>query len=494
MFCAIEISKKRNKMKNGVMMQYFEWNMPNNGNLWNQLKEDARHLHEAGVTAVWIPPAYKARKQDDEGYGTYDLYDLGEFDQKGTVRTKYGTKQELKEMIGELHRNGINVYLDAVMNHKAGADHTEKCLAREVNPEQREEAVTKPYEIECWTGFDFPGRGDTYSPFKWHWYHFSGTDFNETNKKKGIYEIMGEGKSWSKGVDGENGNYDYLMFADIDFDHPEVIEEMKKWGVWVSNELNLDGMRLDAIKHINDKFIQHFLEAIRAERGEKFYAVGEYWKNDTDSLDEYLANVQYEVDLFDVSLHYNLFHASQKGRDYDLQNLLADTLVTRHPELAVTFVDNHDSQKNSSLESQVKDWFKPSAYALILLMDKGYPCIFYGDYYGVKGKKSPHRTTLDILLDARRKYAYGKQTDYFDHPNTVGFVRMGDEKHPGSGLALLISNGDDGDKTMNVGKERKGEVWHDITGDRKEEITIGDDGCACFPVSGGKAAVWVKKE
>lgn len=106
-------------------MQYFEWNMPNDGDLWNQLKRDASHLHAIGITAVWIPPAYKALKQDDEGYGTYDLYDLGEFDQKETIRTKYGTKQQLQEMIDELHKNQVGVYLDAVMNHKAGADYTE---------------------------------------------------------------------------------------------------------------------------------------------------------------------------------------------------------------------------------------------------------------------------------------------------------------------------------------------------------------------------------
>ena len=283
------------------------------------------------------------------------------------------------------------------------------------------------------------------------------------------------------------------MFADIDFDHPEVVEEMKKWGIWVSNELNLDGMRLDAIKHINDQFIKHFLEAVRNNRGNDFYAVGEYWKNDIDSLNEYLSHVQYKVDLFDVPLHYNMYTASQQGRDYDLQNLLKDTLVTNHPDLAVTFVDNHDSQRGSSLESQIKDWFKPIAYGLILLMKNGYPCIFYGDYYGVKGKKSPHRLILDILLDARQKYAHGEQQDYFDHPNTVGFVRLGDEEHPGSGLALLLSNGDNGDKIMNVGKNRKGEIWHEITGDIKDEVTIDENGNGKFTVSGGKLSVWVKK-
>ena len=217
-------------MENGVMMQYFEWNLPNDGMLWKRLKDDASHLHEIGISAVWIPPAYKGHEQADEGYGTYDLYDLGEFDQKGTIRTKYGTKQELQEMIEELHRNQIGVYLDAVMNHKAGADYTEWFMAQEVDPGQRENATSEPHEIEGWTGFDFPGRGNMYSNFKWHWFHFSGTDYDVSRKKEGIFQILGEGKHWSEGVDDENGNYDYLMFADLDFDNPEVVREMQEWG------------------------------------------------------------------------------------------------------------------------------------------------------------------------------------------------------------------------------------------------------------------------
>ena len=127
-------------------------------------------------------------------------------------------------------------------------------------------------------------------------------------------------------------------------------------------------------------------------------------------------------------------------------------------------------------------------------MKEGYPCVFYGDYYGVRGIASPHRLVLDILLDVRRKYAFGEQQNYFDHPAVVGFVRTGDSEHPGSGLVLLLSNGKDGDKVMQVGKNHRGEVWYEITGNRSEEITIDEEGNACFLVSGGKLAVWVKKE
>ena len=94
-------------MENGVMIQYFEWNIQPDGKHWNRLKEDAKHLSEIGVSAVWIPPAYKGTSVYDVGYGTYDLWDLGEFDQKGTIGTKYGTKDELQSAIAELHKYNI---------------------------------------------------------------------------------------------------------------------------------------------------------------------------------------------------------------------------------------------------------------------------------------------------------------------------------------------------------------------------------------------------
>ena len=81
-------------------------------------------------------------------------------------------------------------------------------------------------------------------------------------------------------MDSENGNYDFLLCNDIDLDHPEVVSELNRWGKGVSNELNLDGMRLDAIKHMKDQFVAQFLDAVRSERGNDFYAVGEYWNGD----------------------------------------------------------------------------------------------------------------------------------------------------------------------------------------------------------------------
>ena len=99
-----------------------------------------------------------------------------------------------------------------------------------------------------------------------------------------------------------------------------------------------------------------------------------------------------------------------------------------------------------------------------------------------------------MLLDARKRYAYGDQTLLFDHPSTVGLIRHGDDEHPGSGLVLLISNDQDGDKTVDLGNGHAGERWHEITGSIQEEVVVDEDGKAVFTVRGRNLAVWVKAE
>jgi alpha-amylase len=235
--------------KNETMMQYFEWHYPNDGSLWNKVKENSKSLSEIGITALWLPPACKAADGIyDAGYGLYDLYDLGEFDQKGTIRTKYGTKHEYIKAIEEVHKYNIKIYGDVVFNHKGGADEYETVSARPVSNYNRNEFIGEKREIQAHTVFKFPGRGNKYSAYKWTASDFDGVDFDENTKEQGIFKF--EGKEWEKDVDLEYGNYDFLMYADLDMDSPYVVEELKRWGKWYLEETGVDGFRLDAIKHI----------------------------------------------------------------------------------------------------------------------------------------------------------------------------------------------------------------------------------------------------
>lgn len=479
--------------RNITMMQFFEWHTEADGGHWRRLAERAARLREIGIGGVWLPPATKAQSADDAGYAAYDVYDLGEFDQKGTVRTKYGTKEELDRAIGACRAAEIGVYMDLVMNHKAGADGTETFRVVEVEADNRLEETSEPFEIEGWTKFTFPGRGDRYSSFKWGFEHFNGTDCDARSGKQGIYRIVGEGKSWNDKVDDAFGNYDYLMFANIDYGHPRVREEMIAWGKWLAETTGCAGYRLDAVKHIASDFIREFTEAVHESRGDSFFIVGEFWNSDPEACRQYLETVGRHISLFDVCLHYNLHQASLADGEYDLSTLFDGTLVQSDPINAVTFVDNHDTQPGGALESWVADGFKQRAYALVLLREGGYPCLFYGDYYGIGGEAAIEgkQAAIDPLLYARHHKAYGEQEDHFDDPHTIGWVRRGSGEFAGSGCAIVLSNsGDGGEKRMYVGDWRAGEEWTDFTGTREDKIRIDDEGCGVFPANGCSVSVW----
>lgn len=477
--------------RNHTMMQFFEWHVAADGEHWKRLAKLAPELKAAGIDAVWIPPVTKGQSPKIPGTAYMICTILGSSikgQRPDKIRDEAGSDRRDCGMC----RNGIAVYVDLVMNHKAGADETEAFQVVEVDPENRLEVISEPFEIEGWTKFTFPGRGDQYSSFKWNFQHFNGTDYDAKEERTGIFKIIGENKDWSRNVDDEFGNYDYLMFANIDYGNPVVRAEMLEWGKWLVDTLQCSGYRLDAIKHINYEFIGEFAAEMTRKRGEDFYIVGEFWNPDVEACRQFLDTVDYQIDLFDVALHYKFHAASLSGRDFDLTTLFDDTLVQTHPTHAVTFIDNHDSQPHESLESWVGDWFKLSAYALILLRQDGYPVVFYGDYYGIGGptKVEGKREDIDRLLCARYHKSYGEQNDYFDHPNTIGWVRRGVEEIPESGCAVVVSNGDDGEKSMFIGEERAGEVWVDLTLSREDTVEIGEDGWAVFPVNGGDVSVW----
>ncbi|PRO66586.1 alpha-amylase [Alkalicoccus urumqiensis] len=479
-------------MENGTMMQYYEWHLENDGEHWNRMNEQADDLADAGITALWIPPAYKGSSQGDVGYGAYDLYDLGEFDQKGTVRTKYGTKQELENAVASLQSEGLQVYGDIVMNHKMGADFTEAVEAVQVNPDNRLQDISGAYTIDAWTGFTFDGRNNAYSDFDWHWYHFNGVDWDARYNESHIFRLAHTG--WNNEVDGEKGNYDYLLGANIDFSHPDVQEELKDWGSWYTDELNLDGYRIDAAKHIPFWYADDWVGHQRAEAGADQFVVSEYWKDDLGALEYYLSEMNWDVSVFDVPLNYNFYEASQTGGSYDMRNLLEGSLVEAHPNHAVTFVDNHDTQPGESLESWVDDWFKPLAYAVTLTREGGYPSVFYGDYYGIPNDNiSAKKPVLDQLLEARTNYAYGTQHDYFDHWDVVGWTREGSSEQTGSGLATLMSNGPGGSKWMYAGTQHAGETWTDLLGNHDAQVTINSDGWGEFHTDGGSVSVYVQQ-
>lgn len=479
-------------MIHGAMLQGFEWYLLADGKHWQRLYKEAKNLQKAGFTAIWLPPAYKGNGGiNDTGYGAYDLYDLGEFNQKGTIMTKYGTKDEYLSLIAELHRNGIDVYADMVFNHKMGADACEKVDAVPVAWYDRTKPIGKLEEIEAWTVFNFPGRHDKYSSFHWHYPHFDGVDFDNRSKKHNIYVF--EGASWEQDVAKENGNYDYLMGADLNFDNPDVVQELKNYGSWYLNMTKVDGFRMDACKHIRSTFFKEWLDHLRQQSQKELFTVGEYWSADVEELTAFLQDNEFKLSVFDVSLHYNFYALNNANGNYDMRKILNNTMVERFPQNAVTFVENHDTQKGQALQTVIADWFKPIAYGLILLRTSGYPCVFYGDYYGntAMGMKS-FKKVIDKMLAIRKSKLEGQEYNYFDDPDVIGWSYDGNGADD-SGCAVIISDRFDSSKCMYVGKQHANKQFVDSLGHFRKNVLINNDGWGTFLVKGGSISCWVAK-
>jgi alpha-amylase len=185
-------------------------------------------------------------------------------------------------------------------------------------------------------------------------------------------------------------------------------------------------------------------------------------------MTDYLSRMNKKFSLFDCPL-VNNFSQTSKTESADLTKIFDNTLVSAEPVNAVTLVQNHDTQPGQALYLPVEDFFKPLAYALILLRHAGYPAVFYGDLYGISGPEEKGFPPscggqLGDLILARKLYAYGQEDSYFDFATCVGWVRLGtwDRKE---GCAVVMSNAGPGEKKMWVGEMHKGETWTDVVCD-----------------------------
>jgi len=247
---------------------------------------------------------------------------------------------------------------------------------------------------------------------------------------------LGEEKlGWADDVSDEQGNADYMMFADLDYRHGEVVDDVKNWGGWITNELGLAGFRFDAVQHFSQRFSNDFMHHVDKESGGEKFFVGEYWTADASEIIKYSANFDHRICFYDSPLVYNFSNISTSA-DADMRKVFDKSLVAERPLDAVTVVMNHDTQPGQvstvqfvilqrkhgltqpfpmhqqTVETPIEAFFKPLAYCLILLREAGYPCVFYGDLYGMKGENPEDPAcggSLSNIVLARHLYAYGIQ-------------------------------------------------------------------------------------
>jgi len=303
----------------GVMMQAFYWDVPAGGTWWDSLETKMSGWSSAGIDAIWLPPASKAQNGPfSMGYDPFDYYDFGDYNQMGSIETRFGNRAELEGLINSAHDEGISVIADIVLNHNSGAN-------LEANPFTG---------TNTWTDFQ-PLSGK----FNRSYYDFHPNDL----------------------VTADAGYFG--GFPDLSHVKPNVQDWLWKTDSSVAqyykDVIGFDGWRFDYVKGFDPWVVNDWMTYSGG------FGVGEYWDGNAATL-EWWANSA-GVSAFDFACYYAMNDAFDGN---DLTKLNNDMLWKRNAMKAVTFVTNHDTDEI---------WEKMLAYAYILTHE-GYPTIFYRDY------------------------------------------------------------------------------------------------------------------
>lgn len=167
-----------------------------------------------------------------------------------------------------------------------------------------------------------------------------------------------------------------------------------------------------------------------------------------------------------------------------------------------TFVRIHDTQRGQDMDTPIARGFTAHAHALLLLRRDGIPCVFFGDLYGL-GYPYPEPPTcsgkLPGIILARKLYAYGQQTDYFERYDCIGWTRQGTRRKP-DGMAVILSwtmaeepENIGPQLSMYVGKKHAGETWTDVLGFEWRAVVINEDGFGMFPCQWNSMACFVSQ-
>jgi alpha-amylase len=353
----------------GVMMQTFYWDCPREDGReyqwWNYVRSNIPALAKVGFTSLWLPPVHKAGNISGPsmGYEPYDYYDLGEFDQKGSIPTWFGTRQELEALIREAHASTMSVIADIVINHNNGADE------QEVNP------ITGKSR---WTLFK-PKSGKF--PRDWQCFHPS------------MYE------SWDEMTFGD--------MPDLSHRNPVVYAGILALMRWLVEDVGFDGFRYDFVKGYGANTITAIQEYRYMREGRQVvpYGVAEFWDN-ARAIENWVNLVNFSssnpVDAFDFPLR-EMLKALCDQYGFSLRNLVSwETVLQKQPQTTVTFVENHDLRDEG--RPIIND--KLLAYSYILTHE-GYPCVFWKDYYNFNLGLDGTPNGIAALVSAHEKYAAG---------------------------------------------------------------------------------------
>jgi alpha-amylase len=464
-----------------TVFQGFWWDYWNNNfpNSWaNYLTELAPRLKSMGVDAVWVPPFYKNNAPSSVGYSPFDHYDLGDKYQKGHLRSRVGTKDELLRMVAVLHANGIEVIEDMVLNHVDNAGSTNGAGGQDPEPNFSMQTAAG-YKNFRYTSYNSPAGNESacdYLSRKGRWpknYHnfhphpgHNSTNEPETESFWGPDICYGFQNNGTGNGFGQSSNCSVLCGAgchDPSQSSGYMRNQVRDWTRWLVKQTGIDGFRFDAVKHFPSFVTEDVLWNTQhnngwASKGNKMFAVGE-WVGSTSELDAWTSSVQDRAGTFDFGLRgfgsgqgiYGMIYGNGFFNLGSLpglqQNIRFTDVAGERIHRTVPFVNNHDTYRpilNSN--GNITGWntgqelaahIDPgeprlaAAYAIIHAMD-GNPQPFFEEVFNVRNtsKRWTHQPTNDTDLPVHSDLAnIIKAHGALDFKGGVYKVRSAESNH-----------------------------------------------------------------
>lgn len=374
----------------GVMLQGFSWDSYNESQ-WKVLEKQANEL-KGYIDLVWLPQSGKCLETTQVmGYMPYYYFNQN---------SSFGSEAELRSLIAKFKAAGIGAIADVVINHR---------------------------NTEGW--YTFPA--ETYKGVT---YQMQSTDICK-NDDGGETATQAAKNGVSLSQNNDEGT-DFGGCRDIDHKSENVQKVIKAYLKYLKDDLGYTGFRYDMVKGFDGSHVADYNDATGVE-----YSVGEYWDGN-DKIESWINRTNKKSAAFDFQFRYNVRDAingaangkvttsSDWSKLNSNDNLMHDANYRRY---AVTFVENHDTQKRSESEQNDplrKDTIAANAYMLAM---PGTPCIFQPHW-------NAYKSEIKEMIAARK---YAGITNMSNYANKQSKKTLYVNEVTGTKHKLLVAVGND---------------------------------------------------
>lgn len=303
---------------------------------WRGLIDKLDYIQDMGFTALQISPVIKNTEDDTavgesyHGYWSEDLYALN---------PHFGSEKDLLDLSDALHKRDMLLMVDVVVNHMAdGFDNK--------IPPKVDYAKFNPFNDE-----------------KFFHTYCNVTDWEDPKESQ---------ECWL---------YPYgIALADLDTDSKPVADEMNKWVKQLVANYSIDGLRIDAAKHVGDDFLKGFVKAAGV------FSFGEVLTGEIDDFCPYQNNGI--LPGMPNYLEFYKINSAFKGGSFLPLKEIRDQAFTGCDDMFAmgSFIENHDMPR---FPHDNKDLALAKNAMTYILMTDGIPTVYQGQEQHFFGGETP---------------------------------------------------------------------------------------------------------